>query len=136
MVAALTLGSLFVAASPAQAAEKSCPRSGYISNNNVCTTLSNGVLSHQKYYNSGAYTQIAVTQYWKSGGSRIYKRLGFTGPFTNVGTQWQGWGYQYSGTNKSFSKNYLNSLSGCRSSQGLMEVSGSTVYKTPWSANC
>jgi hypothetical protein len=133
-VAALVLGSSLIAAAPAQA-YTSCPSDGYVDRYNVCTKLTNGVLGHHKSLNSGAYTQIVSTDYYKSGGSTIYRRLGFSAPFTDVPTQWSGWANQSSGTD-TFRKYYYESLNYCNATQGLMEVSGSTVYKTPWTADC
>ncbi|MET9292474.1 hypothetical protein [Streptomyces sp. NPDC003077] len=125
-------GSLFTAA-PAQA-YTSCPSSGYYDRANVCSRLDNGILGHHVYFNSSSYTKRVVTDYYKSGGGAINRRLGSSGPFNGYGTQWGAWGSQSSGTS-SWGKNYNDNLTNCRTTQGLMEAGG-TIYKTPFTGSC
>ncbi|WP_170198323.1 hypothetical protein [Streptomyces chryseus] len=132
-LATLVVGGSLLAATPAQA-YTSCPDSGYIDKQNTCTKLSNGILGHHIYLNGSNYTMRVVTDYYKSGGGSISRRLGSSGPFTGQSTQWGAWGNQSSGTSK-WSKNFNNNLANCRNTQGLME-SGGTVYKTPFTGKC
>ncbi|MEU5398869.1 hypothetical protein ABZ348_06155 [Streptomyces sp. NPDC005963] len=130
LACALAAGTIMFSA-PAASANSYCSSSGYTaggSPSHRCTSLSNGILTHGKW-DDYPYTGIR-TIYYKSGGSAVSIRLGYT---MSGSTTYSSYFTISSGqtTTKNWSKfgDYR-----CYNSTGVLQYSGGT-YQTP-AAHC
>lgn len=126
VICATAVASLGVGALPASAAVTSCPRDGYITQGDRCTTLDNGFLSIH-LANKG--TSVHVGYYRKSGGSLTgklgYERGGSTVYSSNI---------NMSNTPFHYDKTW-SAGSTCNATYGKLYAGGST-YITPPAYNC
>ncbi|MFF6888712.1 hypothetical protein ACFY9F_36680 [Streptomyces sp. NPDC012421] len=129
---ALAAGSILVSA-PAASANSYCSSSGYTEGgfpNLRCTKLSNGVVSHGKRDLYPTFGTAVSTTYYKSGGSSVSVRLGYSmsgaskysSPFTI-------------GSGQTVTRSWTVSASSlCLNSVGILNYSGGT-FQTP-AAHC
>ncbi|MER5706624.1 hypothetical protein [Streptomyces sp. NPDC002122] len=132
IAAALAASSILVSAPTASAAIY-CSSSGYTEGgfpNLRCTKLSNGVVSHGQ--RDTFPTVTLSTSYYKSGGSTVSVRLGYTQAGTTVYSSYFNISSSQTVT-KSWTRNHKDYW--CYNSVGILQQSGGTSYQTP-AAHC
>lgn len=127
-VSAMTVSLTLVAAAPAFASgATTCPRDGFITKGDRCTSLSNGVLSVGTVA-AGNYVGV---NYYRTGGSALSAKLGYERSGSSVYSSYismntapfhyyRGWSYSAS----------------CAVVYGKLLTSGGTLYVTPAAASC
>ncbi|MGW7305079.1 hypothetical protein ACWGI1_05830 [Streptomyces sp. NPDC054835] len=133
IAAALAAGSIAVSA-PAASANSYCSSSGYTEGgfpNLRCTSLSNGVLSHGKRDLYPTVGTGVTTTYYKSGGSAVSVRLGYSVAGSNTTYS----SYFTIGSGQTVTRSWKISTSSlCLNSTGYLSYSGGT-FQTP-AAHC
>ncbi|MEU1280323.1 hypothetical protein [Streptomyces sp. NPDC005805] len=128
----MTAGTVLVGA-PAASANTHCSSSGYTEGgfpNLRCTKLSNGVLSHNKRDLYPTHKTGVTTTYYKSGGSSVSVRLGYS---MSGSTKYSSSFTINSG--KKVTKSWTASVSSlCLNSVGILNYSGG-MFQTP-AAHC
>jgi hypothetical protein len=119
--------SLTTAASASAAGPTSCPRDGYITRGDRCTSLSNGVLSVQTV-SAGNY--VAVNYYRSSGGS-LSAKLGYERSGSTTYSSY----IDMSAAPRHYERSWSFSAS-CSAIYGKLLTSGGTLYVTPAADPC
>ncbi|MFC9795260.1 hypothetical protein [Streptomyces sp. NPDC057695] len=133
LAAALAAGSVLVSA-PTASANSYCSSSGYTEGgfpNLRCTKLTNGVLSHGKRDLYPTFGTGVTTTYYKSGGSAVSVRLGWSlgGGSTTYSS------YFTISSGQTVTKSWQTSVNNlCLNSTGFLSYSGGT-FQTP-AAHC
>ncbi|MFF8265008.1 hypothetical protein [Streptomyces virginiae] len=130
--AALAAGSILVSA-PAASANTYCSSSGYTEGgfpNLRCTKLTNGVLSHGKRDLYPTFGTGVTTTYYKSGGSAVSVRLGYS---MSGATKYSS--YFTIGSGQTVRRSWTASASSlCLNSVGILNYTGGN-FQTP-AAHC
>ncbi|MCK1817188.1 hypothetical protein MTQ13_23390 [Streptomyces sp. XM4011] len=110
----------------------SCSNSGNTNDPGArCTSLSNGTL----YVRKSADPSVTV-QYYKSGGSSIYARLGFEQNGQNTWDSYKTMTYASEVVNRHFSRTWGPNSVGCTPVIGKLHVQNGTTYPTPTLGMC